>query len=128
MRIIRLEIHNFRNLDGVIVSFDEDCNFIVGENNLGKSNLLHLLDTIFSRRSFGDEDFKDITKSIEVVLRLKLMEIEIGHFQDLFDIDDYTTVNIICRQVNIDDNIEFSHLETKTYIQSDNRFRSAKVN
>lgn len=117
MKITRLEIHNFRNLDGVIVSFDDDCNFIVGENNLGKSNLLHLLATIFSRRSFGNEDFKDITRPIEVILRLKLAEIEIGHFQDSFDIDDYTTINIICRQINIDDNIEFSHLETKTYIQ-----------
>ena len=117
MRITRLEIHNFRNLDGVVVLFDEDCNFIIGENNLGKSNLLHLLNIIFSRRSFGNEDFKDITKPIEIILRIKLTEMEIGHFQDLFDIDDYTTINVRCRQTNIDDFIEFFHLETSAYIQ-----------
>jgi putative ATP-dependent endonuclease of OLD family len=117
VKITRLEVHNFRNLDGAIVLLDNDCSFIVGENNLGKSNLLHLLDTIFSRRSFAEEDFQDATKPIEVMLRLKLAEIEIGHFQDLFDIDDYTGINVVCRQVNVDENIEFSHLETKTSIQ-----------
>lgn len=117
MKITKLEIHNFRNLDGVTVLFDDDCNFIVGENNLGKSNLLHLLNILFSHRSFGNEDFKDVTKPIEIFLRIKLTEMEVGHFQDLFDIDDYSTINIICKQTNMDDNIEFFHLETKTYIQ-----------
>jgi len=117
MKITKLEIHNFRNLDGVTVLFDDDCNFIVGENNLGKSNLLHLLNILFSHRSFGNEDFKDVTKPIEIFLRIKLTEMEVGHFQDLFDIDDYSTINIICKQTNMDDNIEFFHLETTTYIQ-----------
>ncbi len=118
MKIIKIEIKNYRNLDGVTVYFAEDCNFIVGENNLGKSNLLSLLNILFSSRSFRYEDFKDPDKPIEVNLKLKLADIEIGHFQDLFDIDDYSIINIFCQQINTDDNIEFYHADTKTYIQS----------
>lgn len=117
MKITRVEIHNYRNLDGAEVFFADDCNFIVGENNLGKSNLLSLFNTIFSRRSFDDEDFTDETKPIEIHLRLKLADIEIGHFKDLFDVEDYTVINLVCRQLNADEVIEFSHLETKTSIQ-----------
>ncbi len=118
MKIIKIEIKNYRNLDGVTVCFAEDCNFIVGENNLGKSNLLSLFNILFSSRSFRYEDFKDPDKLIEINLKLKLVDIEIGHFQDLFDIDDYSIINISCRQINIDDNIEFYHTDTETYIQS----------
>ena len=111
MKITRAEIHNYRNLDGAEVFFADDCNFIVGENNLGKSNLLSLFNVIFSRRSFDSEDFTDATKPIEIHLRLKLADIEIGHFQDLFDVKDYTSINLVCRQLNTDEVIEFSHLE-----------------
>ncbi len=118
MRITRIEIHNYRNLDDVTISFDHDCNFLVGENNLGKSNVLSLLNTLFSYRSFAEEDFTDSTKAILVIIQLALADIEIGHFQDLFDANDYQTINIQCQQTTIDDYIEFYHLETKTSIQA----------
>lgn len=117
MRILRVEIKNYRNLDGVKVSLADDCNFIVGENNLGKSNLLALFDIVFSRRSFSDEDFRDPTKPIEVILKVKLSDQEIGHFQDLFDRKDPMAISILCRQVSLGDNIEFFHVETNTSIQ-----------
>ncbi len=117
MKITKLEIHNYRNLNGMTVSFDEKCNFIVGENNLGKSNLLSLLNILFSSRSFHFEDFEDTSKPIEIGLQLRMSDIELGHFEDLFDTQDYSTINLICRQMNLDDNIEFYHKETNTYIQ-----------
>ena len=92
MKIIKVEIKNYRNLDGVTIHFAHDCNFIVGENNLGKSNLLALFDILFSRRSFSDEDFKDNSKPIEVTLKVKLSDREIGHFEDLFDQNEPTTM------------------------------------
>lgn len=116
MKITQLQIHNYRNLDGVKVAFAEDCNFIVGENNLGKSNLLSLLNIIFTSRTFRFEDFKDTALPIEVQFQVKLSPLEIGHFQDLFDVDDYSLINIIARQDNTDDNINFYHAETSTYI------------
>jgi putative ATP-dependent endonuclease of the OLD family len=116
MQIKKLTIDNYRNLDGQNVSFAENCNFIVGENNLGKSNLLNLLQILFTNRAFKFNDFTDISKPIEISLQLKLEDIEIGHFEDLFDTNDYHLINISCRQMTTDDNIEFYHTETNTYI------------
>ena len=117
MKIIKVEIYNYRNLDGSIISFAEDCNFIVGENNLGKSNLLTLFNIIFSSRSFNIEDFKDITQSIKIGVQIKLADIEIAHFEDLFDPDDESIINISCVQDNVDDNIIFSHSESQSIIR-----------
>jgi len=117
MKITKLEIHNYRNLDGVKISLEENCNFIVGENNLGKSNLLSLINMLFTSRAFKPDDFKDVSLPVEVNFQLKLAPIEIGHFQDLFDLDDYSLINITARQDNTDDNIVFFHSETTTYIQ-----------
>lgn len=46
MKITKLEVLNYRNLDGEKISFEENCNFIVGENNLGKSNLLSIVNIL----------------------------------------------------------------------------------
>ncbi len=116
MRIKKLRIENFRNLNGAEISFDETCNFIVGENNLGKSNILNLLNTVFTKRAFVIDDFSDKTKPINVEFQLRLSDEEIGHFEDLFDLDDYSLINIISRQLTPDDNIEFYHKETETNI------------
>lgn len=117
MKITRVEIANYRNLDGSSISFAEDCNFIVGENNLGKSNLLSLFNIVFSSRSFHVEDFKDTTKPVKIDLQIKLADIEIGHFEDFIDPDDESIINIYCIQENADDNIIFFHSETNTSIK-----------
>lgn len=118
MKVTRIEIHNYRNLDGATIFLREDCNFIVGENNLGKSNILSLLNTVLCYRSFNEEDFHDSTKPIQICLRLKLADIEIGHFRDLFDTDNYAMINVDCVQTDTDGEIEFSHSESKSYIPS----------
>ena len=40
MRISRVKVHNYRNIDGIEVLLNPECNYIIGENNLGKSNFL----------------------------------------------------------------------------------------
>lgn len=90
MRIKDISVENYRNLNSATITFDESCNFIVGENNLGKSNILNLLNIIFTRRGFVYDDFNDANLPITVNIRIKLTNDEIGHFEDLFDIDDYT--------------------------------------
>lgn len=117
MKITKLEIKNYRNLDGVKISLEETCNFIVGENNLGKSNLLSLFNILFTSHAFKLDDFKDENHPIKINFQLKLAPIEIGHFQDLFDLEDYSLINITAQQENASDNIVFLHTETKTYIQ-----------
>ena len=47
MKITKLIATNYRNLDSINIDLNEYCNFIVGENNLGKSNLLDLFQIIF---------------------------------------------------------------------------------
>ena len=78
MRISKLRIVNYRNLDGVAISFDEDVTYIVGENNLGKTNVLDLLNTIFNQATIGEEDFADTEKRSGAVVTLKMDEDEIG--------------------------------------------------
>ena len=116
MKIMKVEIQNYRNLSGLTVYFDENCNFIVGENNIGKSNLLWLLNSVFTARAFNSEDFADQAQPIEINFQLKIDEIEIGNFQDLFDDEDHTLINIVAKQENIDENIIFSHKETGSSI------------
>lgn len=66
MRIKDISVENYRNLNSATITFDESCNFIVGENNLGKSNILNLLNIIFTRRGFVYDDFNDANLPITV--------------------------------------------------------------
>jgi putative ATP-dependent endonuclease of OLD family len=116
MKIKKLEIKNYRNLDGLVIHFDDACNFIVGENNIGKSNVLWLLNTLFSYRSFKADDFKKADAPLEITLQFKLDDLELGLFQDLFDSADHHLINIVAKQENVDESILFFHKETNAAI------------
>ncbi|WP_368140039.1 AAA family ATPase [Collinsella aerofaciens] len=107
MRISKLRIENYRNLDGVSISFDEDVSYIVGENNLGKTNVLDLLNTIFNQATISEEDFADIEKRAGALVTLKLDEDEIGITG--LDIDSTTgnTITICAFADDPDSRIEF---------------------
>ena len=36
MRISRVKVHNYRNIGGIEILLNPECNYIIGENNLGK--------------------------------------------------------------------------------------------
>ena len=116
MKLKTIEIKNYRNLDEIKLIFDPVINFLVGETNLGKSNFLSLLNTLFNRTSFSETDFSDPKEPIEVFLRLTLDDIEIGLFEDLFDPEESDTINIIAKQETVDDNIQFFHEESEASI------------
>lgn len=118
MKITYIDISNYRNLSGLKVFLNPNNNFIVGENNLGKSNFLQLLNILFKRKSFYRDDFSDIEKPIEIIFTLQLDEIEIGIFDDLFDPVDSSKVNIKATQNTVDDPIDFWHVESNTRIPS----------
>ena len=80
MRISKLKIENYRNLDGVAISFDEDVTYIVGENNLGKTNVLDLLNTIFNQAMISEEDFADTERRSGAVVTLKMDDVSAGRF------------------------------------------------
>ena len=52
---------------------NDDSSYIIGENNLGKSNFLSLLETICNGKNFDEADFMDYSRPIEVLLKLRLM-------------------------------------------------------
>lgn len=99
MRLARAKVSNYRNIDGITVIFNPDCNYIIGENNLGKSNFLSLLGTLFSGgRGFDEKDFADPEKPIEVELEITLLPSEQGFFGDNFSPEDASLLKIRVQQ------------------------------
>ncbi len=98
MKITYVRVSNYRNIDGIAVNFHPEHNYIIGENNLGKSNFLSLLDTVCSGKGFDDKDFYDSEKPIEVEMEVKLLPNEQGFFGDNFSPDDASLVKIRYRQ------------------------------
>lgn len=94
MTISYVKVENYRNIDGIEVTFNSECNYIIGENNIGKSNFLSLLTTIFSGKGFDEKDFADSEKPIEVEVNIKLLPDEQGFFGDNFSPEDASLLKI----------------------------------
>lgn len=94
MRITCVKVSNYRNIDGIAVSFNPECNYIIGENNLGKSNFLSLLGTVCNGKGFDDNDFADPEKPIDVEMDIKLLPSEQGFFGDNFSPEDASLLKI----------------------------------
>ena len=102
MKISRIKVTNYRNIDGITVFFNQICSYIIGENNLGKSNFLALLYNVCNGKGFDDSDFFDTDKPIDVEIELKLCEREQGFFGDNFSPNDSSLIKIRFQQ-NIQD-------------------------
>ena len=59
MKIKSISVVNYRNIDGNSMVLHPESNYLIGENNLGKSNFLFLLDTVCNGKSFDEKDFKN---------------------------------------------------------------------
>lgn len=124
MKIKEIEIENYRNFKKKIsIKFNDEINFIIGENNLGKSNLLKLLNKIFNARSiimFYEEDFYDIKKEILVNLKLKLdSDDNLGIFEDNFSPDsneDFVIIDLRITQI-YDEEVNITCLNTNSEIR-----------
>ena len=89
---------NYRNIDGIEVWLNPDVNYIIGENNVGKSNFLHLLETVCTGKSFLEDDYADEQSPIEVELQIKMGQGELGFFGDNFDPNDETIIHLKYKQ------------------------------
>ncbi len=98
MKITYVKVNNYRNIDGIEIAFNTDCNYIIGENNIGKSNFLSLLATVCSGKGFDEKDFDNLEKPIEVELELKLNPNEQGFFGDNFSPQDASLLKIRYQQ------------------------------
>lgn len=104
-----VEITNYRNLTGKTVKFNETLNFLIGENNIGKTNILELIYIFLSVGKFTESDFTDVMQPIRIKLRIKYSDEEIGYFEDNFDVDDSRTITLIAVQDSVDERINYYH-------------------
>lgn len=70
MFLSKLSVENYRTFRHVDFSFDEGANYIVGDNNIGKSNLLALFSQALSGAGFAERDFMDPAREIRVTFTL----------------------------------------------------------
>ena len=75
MYIKWMHIENYRNLADVTLSFHNDINYFVGENAVGKSNFLDLLEIVMECQGFNERDFTDVHKPIRIDFELSLGEL-----------------------------------------------------
>lgn len=94
MRLMHVTVSNYRNIDSISVFLNPECSYLIGENNLGKSNFLTLLQTICNGRSFDEKDYFDSEKPIEVEFTAKMNPEEQGFFGDHFSPEDASLMKI----------------------------------
>lgn len=116
MIIKNIEIKNYRGLNNVNINFNEVNSYILGDNGVGKSSILDLLNTIFNKGSFNESDFYNVDEKIEIGIQLKLSDLEIGYFEDIFDTNSDNQISIVALQENINGRIDFFHKETELTI------------
>ena len=113
MQISHIKANNYRNIEEISVKFNPEVSYVIGENNLGKSNFLALLSTVCNGKGFDDRDFLNPEEPIEVEIEIKMLVHEQGFFGDNFSPEDSSCIKIRYRQtikeayptiVNIDTN------------------------
>ncbi len=82
-----IQIENYRNLVDVELHFHNDINYFVGENAVGKSNFLDLLEQMMNIRGFQESDFADVHKPIRIECKLSFSELTTS-FQDMIGPED----------------------------------------
>lgn len=104
-----VEINNYRNLTGKTITFNDTLNFLVGENNIGKTNILELINICLAIGKFAETDFMDITLPIKIKFKVKYSNEEIGYFEDNFDVDDSNSITLVAVQDSVDERINYYH-------------------
>lgn len=94
LKIVSVDVVNYRNIDGVSVHLHGKSSYIIGENNIGKSNFLSLLDTVCNGRSFDETDFCSKETPIEATIKIQLLPNEHGAFGDNFSPDNSDEITI----------------------------------
>ena len=70
MLIKDLKLNNYRNYKEIEISFDPKLNIIIGQNGIGKTNILESLIFISNTKSFRTLDDSDLIKKGEEYLRI----------------------------------------------------------
>ena len=89
------DIDNYRNLSG--------------ENNIGKTNILELLNIFLCIGKFSETDFFNVLQPIQVKITIEYDADEIGFFEDNFDVDNSNAITLIAKQDSVDERISYYH-------------------
>lgn len=71
MYIRTVEIDNYRTFRHVVLQLEQSANYMVGDNNIGKSNFLDLLNQTSQGYGFRESDFLDPEKPVKVAFTLR---------------------------------------------------------
>ena len=96
MYIKWMHIENYRNLADVTLSFHNDINYFVGENAVGKSNFLDLLEIIMDCHGFIESDFTDVNKPIRIDFEISLGEL---NYKSMYTADEGPNYRLRLEQV-----------------------------
>lgn len=118
MRLLALKVENFRNLSGIELKLHPHFNFLIGENNLGKSNILDLLYRLFGGRAFDESDFADCTKELTVFAKLRLEDFERGIFDEIADPANSSELSLAISQASPDAPLITEHEPTGTILDT----------
>ena len=116
MQIDKIKFSNYRNLTNLEVKFPPNLSFIIGENGIGKSNILSALNKIFVNGKFLDSDFTNKDEEIQIAVSLSLSDEEIGSFDEYTDPSNPNLINLIIKQEIDDAAISVIHAETEESI------------
>ncbi len=109
-----ISIENYRNLSGITFSFDDEINFIVGENDIGKTNLIEMLGRLLCSGRFDENDFYDRGKPVRIVFRIGLRREEAVLFGIYTDIEqgEGRFLTIAACQEDTGSNIEYYNVSS----------------
>ena len=76
MLLYKAYIENFRNIDNITINFTE-FNVLIGENNIGKTNILTALNRVLNKNVyFKEDDFKNLENPIIIELSFNALSDE----------------------------------------------------
>lgn len=64
VRIARLQVENFRGIESLELEFSRRATYLVGENNAGKSTILHAVAIAFGARQAMQDDLRRVGSSV----------------------------------------------------------------
>ena len=67
MYVQYVRVKNYRSFTDVAMTFNEQANYLVGENSIGKSSVLRLLSMLASGTGLEETDYADPSKPVVVI-------------------------------------------------------------
>ena len=74
MYLSSMRIQNYRNFKDITMTFHPLANYLVGENDIGKSGFLRLLSYMANAWTLPENDYDDPNQPIRITLDLHLLE------------------------------------------------------